>query len=103
MSKTTKGKNQSAVPAKPPAPRRGRRGPAPDPDRADHMAVLYRVKPEHYEALSQEAEARAAERWKDEVEAAKREGRSPRPLTKRKDASEVLRQILDEWLSRSRT
>ncbi len=80
--------------------RRGKRGPAPDPKRANLMPVLYRVEPEHYEALSREADVRAARRWEDEVEDAKREGRSPRPLAKRKDASEVLREVLDLWMTK---
>ena len=92
----------SARSALEPPQRRGKRGPAPDPDRADLMPVLYRVKPEHYQALSREAEARANERWKEEVQAAKRESRRPRPLARRKDASEVLREVLDIWMRRSK-
>jgi hypothetical protein len=83
------------------APRRRRkRGPAPDPERADLIPTLYRVKPQHHDALSREAEERAARRWEEEVEAAKREGRRPRPLVKRKDASEVLRELLDGWIAK---
>jgi hypothetical protein len=88
--------------AEPTQPRRGKRGPVPDPERADLIPTLYRVKPAHHEALSREAEKRAAQRWQDEVEAAKREGRRPRPVVKRKDASEVLREVLDAWLKNSR-
>lgn len=83
-------------------PRRGKRGPAPDPQRADLIPTLYRVKPQHHEALAREAEARAAQRWKVEVEAARREGRRPRPLVRRKDASEVLREVIDAWMRRAR-
>lgn len=83
--------------------RRGKRGPAPDPERADLIPTLYRVKPEHHDALSREAEERAARRWEEEVEAAKRDARRPRPLVKRKDASEVLREVLDAWMKKRRT
>lgn len=100
MSRTPKKRTQPDDAAALSTPRRrGKRGPAPDPERADLMPVLYRVKPSHYEALSREAEERAARRWEEEVEAAKREGRSPRPLARRKDASEALRDILDAWIA----
>ncbi len=95
MSKKTRRTSSAPAPL-----RRGKRGPARDPERADLIPTLYRVKPQHHEALAREAEERAARRWKEEVKAAKLEGRRPRPLVKRKDASEVLREVLDAWVAK---
>jgi len=78
--------------------RQGRRGPAPDPERGDLMPVLYRVRPKQYEALTKAAERRATERWEEEIRAAKQDGRPPRAVAKRKDASEILREVLNAWI-----
>lgn len=92
-----------APPTPPPATtraKRAKRGPVPDPDRGDLMPVLYRVRPNQYEALTKAAERRAAERWGEEIRAAKQESRPPRALAKRKDASEILREVLDAWIGK---
>lgn len=64
------------------------------------VAVLYKVLPEDRDALREEARERAAkareaadaERYRARVE-----GRKPKPLTVREDASEVLREIIAKW------
>jgi hypothetical protein len=94
------GAETSPPPATTTRPKRGKRGPVPDPDRGDLMPVLYRVRPNQYEALTKAAERRAAARWEEELRAAKQGSRPPRALAKRKDASEVLREVLDAWIEK---